>query len=200
MPRLFIAIDTPATVRPALIEVREQLRAGHSEVRWESDEKLHCTLKFLGETKQESVPRVITSLREVSVAGSSLAVTYAGLGCFPDRRDPRIIWAGIQDTGGVLAALARSIDTAMAQHGFEREKRPFHPHVTLGRVKGRRGLKELLATLETITFDCPPVVIQEIMLVQSELRPSGSVYSVLQRVALGMAENRGSGSGLTAAD
>ena len=185
MPRLFIAIDTPPTVRPALIEVREQLKAERSEVRWESDEKLHCTLKFLGETRQETVPRILTSLREVVRAGTPLTVTYAGLGCFPDHRDPRIIWAGIRETGGALTALARSIDMAMAQHGFELEKRPFHPHVTLGRVKGRRGLKELLATLETITFDCPPVVIQEIMLVQSELRPSGSVYSVVERFAIG---------------
>jgi RNA 2',3'-cyclic 3'-phosphodiesterase len=200
LPRLFVAIDTPAAVRPALIEVRDQLRAERSEVRWESDEKLHCTLKFLGDTREENIPRIVASLREVSRAGSPLTVTYAGLGCFPDRRDPRIIWAGIHDSGGALATLTTSIDMAMAQHGFEREKRPFHPHVTLGRVKGRRGLTELLATLETITFDCPPVVIQEIMLVHSELRPSGSVYSVLQRVALGKAENRDSGSGFTAPD
>lgn len=200
MPRLFVAIDTPAAVRPALIGVRNQLKAERSEVRWETDEKLHCTLKFLGETRQETVPRILTSLREVSAASSPLTVTYAGLGCFPDHLDPRIIWAGIRDAGGALTALARSIDTAMAQHGFEREKRPFHPHVTLGRVKGRRGFMELLATLETITFDCPPVVIQEIMLVQSELRPSGSVYSVLQRVALGKPENRDSRSGLAAPD
>ena len=186
MPRLFIAIDTPESVRPVLIYVRDRLKAERSDVRWESDEKLHCTLKFLGDTKDEIVPRVVASLKELCQAGAPLTLTYTGLGCFPDRRDPRIVWAGIHDSSSALAALTKSIDMAMSSYGFEREKRPFHPHVTIGRVKGRRGLKELIATLETITFDCPPVVIQEILLVKSELRPSGSVYSILERTTLGV--------------
>jgi len=200
MPRLFVAVDTPPSVRPALIQVRDQMRALRTDVSWERDDKLHCTLKFLGETKDDLVPRIVRTLTEVCEAGSPLTLTYAGLGCFPDRRDPRVIWAGIREADGRLGALVQAIDAAMMQHGFEREKRAFHPHVTLGRVKGRRGLKELIGTLETVTFDCPPVVIQEIMLVKSELRPSGSVYSVLQRVALGKAGSRDSGSRPSAPD
>jgi 2'-5' RNA ligase len=200
LPRLFIAVDTPASVRPALIEARDRLRAVRTNVSWDRDEKLHCTLKFLGEIRNEGVPGVLRTLEEVGKAGSPLTLTYEGLGCFPNRRDPRVIWAGIRETDGRLEALARSIDAAMVLHGVEKEKRAFHPHVTLGRVKGQRGLRELLATLETITFVCPPVAIHEIMLVKSELRPSGSVYSVVQRVALGKAGSRDTGSGLTAPD
>jgi 2'-5' RNA ligase len=182
--RLFIAIDTPEAVRPKLIAVRDRLKAVRTDVRWERDDKLHCTLKFLGDTRDELVPRIIAALHETCRTAGPLTLSYAGLGCFPGRRDPRVIWAAIQDTDGALKAVATSIEAAMAALGFERERRAFSPHVTLGRVKGQRGMAELLATMETITFDCPPVLIQEILLVRSELRPNGSLYSVVERVPM----------------
>lgn len=184
MPRLFIAIDTPPSVRPALIEVRNKMRAIRTDVKWESDDKLHCTLKFLGDTDGGLVPDLLQCLQEVAGTFSPLSVTYAGLGYFPNRRDPRIIWAGMRDSQNSLTSLAGSIDHAVAAFGFERERRAFSPHVTLGRVKGRHGIGELLDTLETITFDCPPVLIHEMLLVNSELRPSGSVYSIVARMEL----------------
>ncbi len=184
VPRLFIAIDTPESVRPDLFRTRDLLKSLDTDVKWESDNKLHCTLKFLGDTESQGMPSIVSMLADIGRAFAPLMVTYTGLGCFPNRLDPRIIWAGIHDPENRLAGLARSIDRAMSTCGFEQERRPFSPHVTIGRVKGRRGLGELLATMESITFDCPPVLIQEILLVRSDLRPSGSLYSVLERVAL----------------
>ncbi|MCC6396881.1 MAG: RNA 2',3'-cyclic phosphodiesterase [Bacteroidetes bacterium] len=184
MPRLFIAIDTPSTVRPALIEARNKMKAIRTDVKWESDDKLHCTLKFLGDTDAGVVQDIQRCLQEIAGTFSPLSVMYSGLGYFPNRREPRIIWAGIRDPQTMLTSLARSVDQAVSAFGFELERRAFAPHVTLGRVKGRRGIGELLDTLETITFDCPPVLIHEMLLVQSELRPSGSVYSIVARMEL----------------
>jgi 2'-5' RNA ligase len=184
LPRLFVAIATPDSVRPKLIAVRDRLKAVRTDVRWERDDKLHCTLKFLGDTRDELVPRIIAALHESCRTASPLSLSYAGLGCFPGRRDPRVIWAAIQDPDGALKGVAASIDVAMGALGFELERRPFSPHVTFGRVKGQRGMAQLLATMETITFVCPPVLIQEVLLVRSELRPSGSEYSVVERIPM----------------
>ena len=121
---------------------------------------------------------------QISVT-ARVTVVYEGTGCFPDPRDPRIIWAGMTDPAGELRRLVETIESALAASGFERERRRFHPHVTLGRVRGTRSLDVLLATMETVTFESPPVLIQELELVRSTLQPAGSVYSPVLRARLG---------------
>ena len=185
MPRLFIALATPPAVLPVMTAARDRLRTIRSDVKWEPDDKLHCTLKFLGDTRDDQVQPLKASLVALTATRTPIELGFGGLGAFPERGEPRIIWAGIRDTAKELARLAGDIDLLTASFGFERERRPFQPHVTLGRVKGQRGIRELLGTLETVTFDCPPVQIHEIVLVHSELRPSGSVYTVAARFALG---------------
>ena len=187
MPRLFIAIDTPPPALSAMIAARNELRTVRADVKWEPGDKLHCTLKFLGDTPTEKVAPLTAALHTLSQATPPITIAYGGLGVFPARGEPRIIWAGINDRAGQLARLAASIDELAAGFGYEKDRRGFQPHVTLGRVKGTRGIRELLGTLETVTFDCPPVQIHEILLVSSELRPSGSVYTVAARCALGTA-------------
>lgn len=187
MPRLFIAIDTPPPALSVMIAVRNELRSVRSDVKWEPDDKLHCTLKFLGDTPTEKVAPLTAALHTLARATRPVAVSYGGLGVFPARGEPRIVWAGIRDREKELARLAAAIDGLTAGFGFEKERRAFSPHVTLGRVKGARGIRELIDTLETVTFDCPPVQIHEVLLVSSELRPSGSVYTVAARCMLGTA-------------
>ena len=185
MPRLFIAIDTPTAVLPAMTAARDELREIRTDVRWESDTKLHCTLKFLGDTPADRVTPLVTGLTELTRAMPPLVLTYGGFGAFPERGEPRIIWAGIRDRTGELARFAAAVDALAGTFGYERERRPFQPHVTLGRVKGTRGIRELLGILETVTFDCPPVQIHDVLLFSSELRPSGSVYAVVAHCAFG---------------
>jgi RNA 2',3'-cyclic 3'-phosphodiesterase len=184
MLRLFIAIPTPPSVLPSLAGACDALREVRADVKWEPTEKLHCTIKFLGDTKEEFVSPIIDALTLIAKATPPFRVRYARTGCFPGRRDPRIVWAGMEDPEGRLEILAASIDEAMSTFGFEREHRAFHPHVTLGRVKGPRLVHELLETMETVTLHNPPVTIHEIELVRSTLKPGGSEYSPLTRVEL----------------
>jgi len=186
MVRLFIAINTPREVMPLLAGVRDRLESTHADVKWESDEKLHCTLKFLGDTREEILPDITSTLGQVASSTPPFPVRYAGLGCFPNKREPRIVWAGMEDPDGTLRRLAQTVETRMAALGFKPEQRLFHPHVTLGRVKGSRHMRELLATMETVTFDCSPVSLREIELVRSELKPGGSVYTPVAKVALAL--------------
>jgi RNA 2',3'-cyclic 3'-phosphodiesterase len=179
MLRLFIAIPTPPSVLPHLAAVRDTLRESRADVKWEPTEKLHCTIRFLGDTREDLVQPIAEALRRVGSSTQPFNVRYSGTGCFPSLRDPSIIWAGIENPDGRLTMLFESIEDAVSQFGFRRERRPFHPHVTLGRVKGPRRIRELLETLETVTLQSPPVMIHEIELVRSTLKPGGSEYALV---------------------
>jgi len=183
--RLFVAIDTAASIREKLVEVQNVLRGVQADVRWESKEKLHVTLKFLGGTQSDVVDPLTRDIRSVCVAAPRPTIRYGGLGCFPSRRNPRIIWAGVDDVGGLLTQLFQRLESVIERYGFAKETRTFHPHVSLGRVRGTKNLRALLTSMETITLESQPVELHEILLMKSDLRPNGSIYSVVASFPLG---------------
>jgi 2'-5' RNA ligase len=185
MIRLFIAIDTPEEILPLLAGVRDRLESAHADVRWEPDGKLHCTLNFLGDTREEVLPDIVSALEGIASSTPLFPIRYSGLGCFPDKREPRIIWVGMEDANGILQRLAQTVETRMEALGFKPEQRIYHPHVTLGRVKSSRRMRELLAMMETVTFESCPAFLREIELVKSELKARGSVYTMVAKMTLG---------------
>ncbi len=182
--RLFVAIETPHDLIPQIAAIRDRLRESHADAKWESDEKLHATLKFLGNTDEKLLPEIVSYLEGVSQRFTRLDVRYRGVGCFPNIRSPRVVWVGMEDLGGSLALLHDAIESGLVSFGFEKEDRAFHPHVTLGRVKGDRRINSLLRMMESITFESQPVRIQDVALIKSELKPSGSVYTTLKTFPL----------------
>jgi 2'-5' RNA ligase len=180
MARLFIAVDSPPEVKRALEELIGRLRETRAEVRWEHASKLHLTVKFLGETPEALVPGIDSALGGIAAQVSPLAVRYRAVGGFPGAKRPRVIWVGMEDQTGELIRLQRLLEDSMERLGVEREEREFHPHVTLGRVKGEKNLHVLRGMLESVTFERGPVQIRELLLVKSDLQPSGSVYTILK--------------------
>lgn len=155
-----------------------------ADVKWEPDEKLHATLKFLGNTEEKLLPEIVSYIEGVGRESTCLSLKYAGVGCFPNRRAPRVIWTGMGDLKGNLNSLQQEIESALFSLGFEREGRKFHAHVTLGRVKSDQKIQSLLRMMESITFESQPVEIREVALIKSELKPSGSVYTTLKTIPL----------------
>jgi 2'-5' RNA ligase len=162
-----------------MLPVLDEMRKSGADVKWESAEKLHATIRFLGSTDGSLLPRLASDLQALSGSHQPMKVRYHGVGCFPDMKRPRVVWIGIEDPDGALAALQQSVETVVTALGFKREERRFHPHVTLGRVRSLHRVARLLTTFETITFDTEPVVLTEFSLVRSDLRPDGSVYTVM---------------------
>ncbi|MDH3251885.1 MAG: RNA 2',3'-cyclic phosphodiesterase [Ignavibacteria bacterium] len=177
--RLFVAVDTPAQVKSRIAELQNQLKSTNADVRWDTLEKLHLTIKFLGSTRPDLVQPVITALGTIAAGTAPLKIVYRNLGHFPKRGDPRILWAGMEEETGALTLLHESIEQEMAALGFAKDDRRFHPHITIGRIRSARRIPFLLRTMETITFECQPVVVSSIDLINSELKPDGSVYSTI---------------------
>lgn len=87
-----------------------------------------------------------------------------------------MLWLGIEDPSGTLKSLEQKIEASLSPLGFEPESRPFHPHLTLGRVRSPKNQRQLLAMMETVTFASDLYTVEAFMLMQSELQPTGSLY------------------------
>jgi RNA 2',3'-cyclic 3'-phosphodiesterase len=182
--RLFIAVEPPPDIRAAIAALRDELKRSGADVRWENTDKLHITLRFLGDVASELLPDFVTMIEGVAADRGPIRVTYGGIGCFPHRRDPRVVWVGVDDPTGELKRLQQQIEDGCRALGVSPEPKVFHAHVTIGRVKGRRNLGGLLATMESTTFGSLSATISSVCLMKSTLQPGGSLYSTLNQFFL----------------
>lgn len=170
--RLFVALWLPAPLAGVALARLEELRPGSSLVRWVRPDQLHLTLKFLGETPVAKLPAIENALREVAAASCPVNLGLAEGGTFPPVGPPRILWLGLTPRED-LAALAGRVEQALAPLGFPPERRPFTPHLTLGRAEpGASFDRSLLGQ----GFVVEPTAVEQLALVKSELRPSGAIY------------------------
>lgn len=184
--RTFIAIDLPDDVREKIFKIEKRLMKIDTGVKWEAREKFHVTLKFLGDVNEEAVGSIEDVLKQALVNFPKFNVIYEGIGCFPDKRKPKIIWVGCRDESGKLSEVQKIVEDEMEKLGFERERKEFCPHVTLGRVKKMRNIEMLIKEIESIkSFELNFGVgqVSEILIMKSDLKPTGSVYTVLKRVS-----------------
>jgi 2'-5' RNA ligase len=183
--RLFIAINLPAAVRDAIYADAEPLRAVTTAVRWVSPAALHVTLKFLGEQDESLVGRLRDVLESVGPNHAAISARTTDMGAFPNFRRPRVVWVGMTSERA-LQSLAGDIDRALTPLGIPREARAFQAHLTLGRVKGELGAAQATA-LEAAAKSCSgsrELTVRTVDLMQSELGPGGSRYSILAAVPL----------------
>jgi RNA 2',3'-cyclic 3'-phosphodiesterase len=183
--RTFIAIDLPADVQGALGKLENELQEARAPITWVKPERIHLTLKFLGDVAPERLTEIQNSLVQVAREASPLRLEPAGCGAFPTLKQMRVIWVGLKAEGTGLNLLQQAVEEAMVQLGFKKEERPFKPHLTLGRVKGRqplRLLQELL--LERQSYQAEAFDVTELVLYKSELRPEGARYTPLFRSPL----------------
>ena len=171
MPRLFIAIDLPDATKDQVLSLREDdLPPG----RWPRREGLHLTLHFIGEAPEAVARAYARALEQVDVPAFELRIQ--GVGQFPIEARPRVIWAGIENTAP-LRELYEAVGEALESEGFLRERRRFHPHITLMRFNKplRRGVASrwLQAHLD---FYTEPARIDQFALFESLLKPDGALY------------------------
>ena len=172
MPRLFVAIDLPDATKDEVLRLREDdLPPG----RWSRREALHLTLHFIGEVPEAVARAYQRALTKVDAPAFKMRI--AGVGQFPIEERPRVIWAGVENTPA-LRAVYEAVGKALESEGFRRERRRFHPHITLMRFKKplRRGLASKWIQTH-LDFNTEPFRVEQFVLYESELKPSGAEYS-----------------------
>jgi RNA 2',3'-cyclic 3'-phosphodiesterase len=182
--RTFIAIPLPDECRTMLDKMQLDLRSCGADVRWAAIPSMHLTLKFLGEADPEIIPKLEDSLASIARLQRSFALRLRGLGCFPNQKNPRVIWCGIEGEIENLIRLQQHVETACFQFGFARENRDFHPHLTLGRVGGKRNLQALLDCIKMGSDLESGFKPDHFNIYRSILKPQGAVYSVLKTITL----------------
>lgn len=183
--RLFVAVEIPGAVRASLEALLAELRRDVRDVRWSRVESIHLTLKFLGEVEEPRLGPLSGALEAAaSAAAGGFEVGVGALGTFGDPRRPRVVWAGVRDPAGGLAALQEAVEAACEGCGFPREERAFSPHLTLARPKGpSRDLSRALPA--RAGWEGGRFAVASIVLFQSLLKPEGAAYLPLRVLGLG---------------
>jgi 2'-5' RNA ligase len=188
--RAFIAIPLPHPLLEKLAALQRQLegRVPPGSVRWTRAEGIHLTLKFLGDTPTEKLPDIKRALTAVGRHVPACTFTVGGLGCFPNPRRPRVVWVGVQEPTGRLAALQDGIEEVMAPFGYPPEGRGFTPHLTLGRVRRRTPRSEVARVGEVVTTATAELLAEVpagyFALIRSVLKPTGAEYTTLEEFPL----------------
>lgn len=132
--RAFIAIEIPAEVKKELRSLTAKLAGDTAGYRFTDPRTVHLTLKFLGETPREIFEKAAEIIRAGFEVGGPIKLCASGLGGFPVAGNARVVWVGLTGETEKLETLASEIDGAMGGLGFPQEKKPFHPHITIGRA------------------------------------------------------------------
>lgn len=195
--RLFLAIEPSEDTRR---KIAESVRAVQPTVgiRWVGASQVHLTVKFFGETSSDRVAEIESALRAriVDLGGLGCApfeLEARGAGEFSSRGIPRVLWVGLRGDLQALERWVKEVEECLSSLGFPRESRPFHPHLSVARVKDPRGRQGARLWLEegARQGSFGSFRVGELVLFESVTGPRGSVYSALARFPLG-AENRSS--------
>ncbi|MBN1459556.1 MAG: RNA 2',3'-cyclic phosphodiesterase [Armatimonadetes bacterium] len=179
--RCFVAVKIPEAAAARVREAQERLREAEPSWKWVDPDTFHLTLKFLGQVSSDRLGELWSAITASLDGRHSFVMTLKGLGAFPNARSPRVAWAGIQEGAQELGELAEAVETACERLDFEREQRPFAAHLTLGRARRGQTKSQVGQAIERegdIEFGEAPV--ERVLLMQSQLRPDGARYTILE--------------------
>ncbi|OAI40838.1 hypothetical protein AYO38_04985 [bacterium SCGC AG-212-C10] len=181
--RLFIACEVPEDVKNAVGGLIDDLRGRSGQaVRWIRPEGVHVTIKFLGEVPSKKLPAIKIAMQEAVVRHSPFNLEFSNIGTFGGREGLRIMWIGIAGDVLRLEALVRDVNLALSVVGFEPERRPFRPHLTLGRVRdeiGTRQRAEIEVAVGKTTVPTSAWRTSQVSLMRSRITRTGAVYDVV---------------------
>jgi RNA 2',3'-cyclic 3'-phosphodiesterase len=187
--RCFIAIEIPVAIKKSISDIINSMKESGADVKWVSDENIHITLQFLGETEESLIPDIKRAINEILAPYFPFYIKITGVGCFPSGRRPRVIWVGIEEAQSLIN-LYNDISHEMTKLGYQKEERSFTPHITIGRVRSNRNMRELLSSLESFKVtDFSGFEVQDVTLMKSELKPSGAKYYSLAEIPFGGRKN-----------
>ena len=187
--RAFVAVNLPPEVEAEVERFQSELKSSlrGDQVRWTPLEQIHLTLRFLGNIAAGSVPDLEAALRRACAGVTQFELAAEGFGQFPEGTRPRILWVGVKGESDTLKTLVGRV-VAETQAWGEREDKPFHPHLTIGRVKATqpRELRQLSEELRRVKAPCfGQWRVTQVDLMQSELSPSGAVHTCIAAIPLG---------------
>ena len=183
MVRTFVALVIPTAWADYLARVERDLSDRMSGLSWVKPENMHITIRFLGDLGESGVRRAGESVRRGAGSHLAFSARLEGMGAFPSRNRPRVLWAGLTEGAGEATLLAKSVNQILQRDGFGPPDKPFRPHITLARVRERAQ------GLEAFGSYVPPpppeaAALDRIVVMKSDLHPTGARYTPLEEIRL----------------
>ena len=180
--RSFLAFELPPEIKNAVARVSDSLRKSTLDIRWVKVENIHLTIVFMGNTKTDHIDAIGQDIKKVCSQYGSFDISLKGMGCFPNKRRPRVLWLGLDGDLVRMAQFRDDLQDQLKPYGIKVEKRKFMPHLTLGRFRSSRKTESRLDEVLTNhgLLNCPFFPLNELILFKSDLKPSGAVYTKLE--------------------
>ena len=184
--RTFVAIRCSEKLAQSCGQAIVGLQEVVDGVRWVEPENIHLTLKFLGEVEDRELHAVCRRVAEAAKTHMSFSVVCRGVGAFPSIDRPNTIWIGVEDSDELLAALQRDVEEALIDLGFPAERRPYKPHLTLGRTKSRRNQDVAWEDYvnRNATREIGELSVDQVTVFSSELERRGPLHTPLAHCPL----------------
>jgi len=183
--RTFVCIDVPASIKDRIAQLQGNLRQHDAKISWVKPANIHLSLKFLGDVAATRIPAVGSAVERAAHLVRPLEIEVGGAGCFPSAKSPRVFWVGLTAVPDRLARLHALIEQELATEGFPPDTRKFSPHLTIGRVRLPQNAGLVAGELMSTGFSPASFQATEVIVMRSELNPSGSIYSALYKLSLG---------------
>ncbi len=185
--RIFIAVDISDEARRRAFEYSEALRRKFPNLRvsWEKAEKLHLTLRFLGDTNENQLAELVEIASKTAAQISNFKLSVGETGVFPTPRNARILWLGVKDEERSLEQISGILESECEKIGFPKEKRNFKAHLTIGRLREPRKSREMALEHLQNKFEPVEFEVSELVIYESKLQPKGSIYSAVSKSKFG---------------
>ena len=181
--RIFCAIELPESIVRLVLRHITHLKekVPNAKASWARDASLHLTLKFIGEIPKTSVANFSAAVSRAVSDAQVFSIRLEQTGTFPTHGQPRVLWVGINDESAQLAKLHARLEEESARAGFARDTRPYHPHLTIARLRQPDKARALAAAHKQLEFEPVEIAVTELLVIRSELSSAGSKYSVVSR-------------------
>lgn len=176
--RTFVALEIPDEVLKKIIDIKNSSLSELPNVKWEPKEKLHLTLKFLGDINSELINFYSEMIQKIVAKYKRLELSLNKFGVFKRENQPKILWIGFNENK-FLINLVNEIENAFNQFGFERDRKQFNSHITLLRFRGHEDSEKILSLLN-VNIPKTEFSADKVTFFQSKLLPSGSIYKPLK--------------------
>lgn len=179
--RSFLAVDPPREILDAIAAIQDRLKKSiHGDIRWVRPQGIHLTLKFFGAISEADIANISRIVKNTTSMFAPFSLGIKRVGVFPDVKRPRVLWLGMDGDVDLLIRLQKEVDAELQKSGFEKEDRPFRPHLTLARIKEPRGLIGLAKILEKgEDYEAGSFSASGLNLFKSDLTPKGAIYTKL---------------------
>ncbi len=183
MVRTFVALLIPASWIEHLGTIERELGQTISGLSWVKPENMHITIRFLGDLGDSGVKRAGEAARRGAEGHAAFRARLGAPGAFPSLERPRVLWTGLSEGTDAAIALAKSVNQSLKEGGFGPPDKPFRPHITLARVRERAQGMEGFRRY-TPPEPPAPALLDRIVVMKSDLHPSGSRYTPLEEIRL----------------